>query len=39
MKSNLVLTLIRRALIEANLVDCLVALAGQRCYSATFRKN
>jgi hypothetical protein len=39
MKSDLVQTLIRRALIKADLVDCMVALAGERFYSATFRNN
>jgi hypothetical protein len=39
MKSDLVYTLIRRALIEADHVDCMVALASERFYSATFRQN
>jgi hypothetical protein len=32
MKSDLVQTLTRRALIEADLVGCMVALAGERFY-------
>jgi hydrogenase/urease accessory protein HupE len=39
MKSDLVLTLIRHPLVEADHMDCMVALAGERFYSATFRKN
>jgi hypothetical protein len=39
MKSDLVLTLIRHPLVEDDHMDCMVALAGERFYSATFRKN
>ena len=38
-RSDLVQTLIRRPLIEADHMDCMVALAGERFYSATFRTN